>query len=1089
MRKFLLFFSLFLVTLGASAQRTVTGKVMDDKGEALIGANVLVKGSSVGTVTDFNGDYSITVPDGYDVLVISYTGYTTQEVQVTGSGQLNVTMAEGVELSEAVVTALGVTREKKSLGYATQEVEGEDISQVKSDNFVNALSGRVSGVHIRKTTNIGGSTNVVIRGAHSLQGNNQALFVIDGVPVTNTNTNSRAQEQASVDYDYGNAAADINAQDIESINVLKGAAATALYGSRAANGVIMITTKNGSKTGSGVGVTFNSNVSFGSLDKSTWPVFQKEYGAGYGPYYGDDQSSYFVDYDVDGDGVKDLVTPLTEDAAFGAPFDPNLLVFQYNAFDPESPHYLQATPWVAGANDPTEFFETPVTLTNTLAFDKAYDAGDFRLAYTNYNLEGMIPNSELKRNNLSAKTTLNLNDRLTVSGFGNFIRTEALGRNGTGYSNGAASSFRQWWQNNVDVKEQEELYLTTKRNVTWNPAGPFAGVPIYWDNPYWQAYENYENDNRNRFLGYATLNYELTDWLDIFGRVSVDTYDELQENRRAVGSVPNRFGLSPVDRVDGSVNRIDQPSGYSRKDIRSTENNYDLFLNYHFDLTDKLNLAGLVGGNIRRNHFESIYASTNGGIVIPGLYSLQNTASTLLNPIERDERIGVNGIFANASFGYDNFLYLEGSIRRDESSTLPEENNIYYYPSVSLGLVFDRWIEGDWLTFGKVRANYAQVGNSAAFNAINDIYSVNSAFNGASSSVSNTKKNSDLKPETTNSVEAGLEMRFLENRLGFDFAWYKTNSINQILPIRASSTTGYVFKVVNAGEIENRGVEFTLDFTPVRTTDFNWSVIFNWTRNRNEVIELTEGLTNLQLGSFQGGVTLNARLGQPYGVIFGRDYVYHENGQRLVGANGRWLRTTNSDNVIGDPNPDWTGGMMNKLSWKNWDLSFLIDMQKGGDIFSLDLYYGFATGIYQDQAGLNDLGNPLRDPVTNDNTSGGYILDGVTEDGSPNTTRIPANEFGWTGYQIEPQAGFVYDAGYIKLREVALSYTFPASMFDRSLFEGITLSFVGSNLWIIDKSLPHADPESGLGSGNLQGYSISSLPSTRDFSFNLNVRF
>jgi TonB-linked SusC/RagA family outer membrane protein len=1073
------------MTLELSAQRTVSGTVADDKGQPLIGANIQVKGTSVGTVSDFNGNYSITLPEGSDVLVISYTGYTTQEVVVGSSGTVNVTLAEGLLLSEAVVTALGVTREKKSLGYSTQEVSGDEINTVKTDNFVNALSGRVSGVQIRRTTNIGGSTNVVIRGAHSLQGNNQALFVVDGVPISNRSTNSRAQEQAGQDYDFGNAGSDINPADIASINVLKGAAATALYGSRAANGVIMITTKNGQKTGKGVGVTLNSNITFGKVDKSTFTKYQHKYGAGYGPYY--DTLGYFLSYDVNGDGVKDLVTPLTEDASFGAEFDPNLQVYQWDAFDPASPNYLKATPWVAGAHDPVDYFETPVTLTNTLSFDKSYDAGDFRLAYTNYNLDGLIPNSELKRNNFSAKTTLKVNDRLTVSGFGNYIRTDALGRNGTGYSNGAASSFRQWWQVNVDVKQLEQAYLDTRRNLTWNYSAPFNSAPIYWDNPYWQAYENYENDTRNRLLGYATLNYKLFDWLDVFGRISVDTYDEFQEDRKAIGSVPNRFGIG-TDRVDGSIGRIDVGSGYTRKDIRSTENNYDLFLQFHHDLTDKLNLTGLVGSSIRRTYFNSIFAATNGGIVVPRLYALQNTVSPLPNPIERDERVGVNGLFAQASFGYDNFLYLDGSIRRDEASTLPVENAVYYYPSVSLSFVFDRFINADWLSFGKLSANYAEVGNSAAFNQINDIYAVNTAFNGASSSLPNTKKNSELRPERTNSYELGLEMRFLQNRLGFDVAYYKTNPIDQILPIRTSSTTGYVFKVVNAGEIENKGVELTVDVVPVRTTNFNWNILFNWTRNRNEVVSLTEGLTNLQLGSFQGGVTLNARLGQPYGVIFGRDYTYL-NGEKVISASGRYVRTSNSDNVIGDPNPDWTGGMMNKLTYKNWALSFLIDVQKGGDIFSLDLYYGFATGLYEEQSGLNDLGNPIRDPLTAGADSGGYILDGVTADGQPNTKRIAGDVYSNFGYAISPQSEFVFDAGYIKLREVALSYSFPKKWLEKSLFDDISLSFVGSNLWIIHKNLPHADPESGLGAGNLQGYSISSLPSTKDFSFNLNVRF
>jgi len=1095
MRKFLLLFPLLLLTIGLFGQRTVTGKVTDQSGEPLIGANVFVKGSTVGTVTDFNGMYSINIPQGYDVLIISYTGYSTQELSPGASNELNVSMAEGLELSEAVVTALGVTREKKSLGYAVQEVKGEDLNIVKTDNFINQLSGRTAGVQVKRTTNMGGSTNVIIRGIHSLQGNNQALFVVDGVPIANRNTNTRAQEQASIGFDFGNAATDINSDDIASITVLKGAAASALYGSRAANGVIMITTKSGSKKGNGIGVNLNSSLTIGTVDKSTFPKYQKKYGAGYGDYY--DTEDRFILYDVNGDGVDDKVTPLTEDASFGSAFDANKLIYQWDAFVPASANYLKATPWVAAPHDPIEFFETPVTAVNTLAIDKSFDKGDFRLAYTNYNQDGLLPNSWLKKNNFSAKTTIKVTDKFTVTGFANYIRTDALGRNGTGYSNGVMSSMRQWWQTNVDILELKDLYLRTKQNQTWNWSAPFSGEPIYWDNPYWVQYENYENDSRNRLLGYITAEYQLTDWLSIFGRGSMDEYNEFQEQRLAVGSVPNRFGIG-TDRVDGSIGRVDQPAGYSRNDIVSNENNYDLFLKFHHDLSDKLNLSGLVGGTIRRTHLTSVFAATNGGLVVPGLYALQNTVNALPLPIERDEKVGINSLFANASLGFDNFLYLDASIRRDVSSTLPEENNTYYYPSASLSFVFSKFLESDFLSFGKVRLNYADVGAPATFNQTTDAYIVNTGFNAGSSSLPNTKKNSDLKPEDTKSYEAGLEMRFFLNRLGFDLAVYKANTTNQILPIRTSSTTGYVFTVVNAGEIENKGVELTLDVTPVRSTNWNWSLTFNYTRNRNKVLSLTEGLTNIQLGSFQGGVTLNAKIGQPYGVLFGKDYVYlHPEApkpeERLIrptgGAKGNYQRTVASDIVIGDPNPDWIGGLSSRLSYKNWAFSFLIDVQHGGDVFSLDKWYGDGTGIYEESAGNNELGNPLRDPVTNDATSGGYLYQGVLPDGTPNTFRVDGSNTNAAGYAAQPQIRYVYDAGYVKLREVALTYTFPKKMMDNSIFSDLQLSIAGNNMWIIHKNLPYADPEAGLGSGNLQGYSISTLPSTKDLSFNLNVKF
>jgi TonB-linked SusC/RagA family outer membrane protein len=1095
MRKFLLLFPLLLLTIGLFGQRTVTGKVSDTAGEPLIGANVFVKGSTVGTVTDFNGMYSIVIPQGYDMLIISYTGYTTQELSPGASNELSVTMAEGLELSEAVVTALGITREKKSLGYAVQEVKGEDLNIVKTDNFINQLSGRTSGVQVRRTTNMGGSTNVNIRGIHSLTGDNQALFVVDGVPIANRNTNTRGQEQGTIGFDFGNAATDINSDDIANISVLKGAAATALYGSRAANGVIMITTKSGSKKGTGVGVSFNSSLTIGTVDKSTFPKYQKKYGAGYGDFY--DTEDRFILYDVDGDGTKDKVVPTTEDASFGGAFNPDTLVYQWDAFVPASSNYLKKTPWVAAAHDPIEFFETPITTVNTFAIDKAYDRGDFRLAYTNYNQDGLLPNSWLKKNNFSAKTTLKVTDKLTVTGFANYIRTDANGRNGTGYSNGVMSSMRQWWQVNVDVLEQKELYLKTKQNQTWNWSAPFSGEPIYWDNPYWVQYENYENDSRNRLLGYVTAEYQLTDWLSVFGRVSLDEYNEFQEQRLAVGSVPNRFGIG-TDRVDGSIGRTDQGSGYSRRDIVSNESNYDAFLKIHHDLSEKLNLTALIGGSIRRTALNSVFAATNGGLVVPGLYALQNTVDALPLPIERDERIGINSLFANASLGFDNFLYLDASIRRDESSTLPKDNNVYYYPSASLSFVFSHFLEGDVLSFGKLRLNYADVGAGGGFNATKDAYIVNTAFNASSSSLPNTKKNAELMPEDTKSYEVGLEMRFFLNRLGFDIAYYKANTTNQILPIRTSSTTGYVFKVVNAGEIQNQGIELTLDFVPVRSTNWNWSFQINFTHNENEVISLIDSLKNIQLGSFQGGVTSNAKIGLPYGALFGSDYLYlHPEApkaeERLIRptgpAAGTYRKTTATDLFIGDPNPDWIAGFSNRVSYRNWALSFLIDWSQGGDLWSIDQWYAVGTGIQAESAELNELGNPKRDPVTADATSGGILNAGYLADGTVNTVRANGSNTYVQGYAAEPNRKYIFDASYVKLREVALTYTFPKKMMENSIFSDLALSIAGNNMWIISKNLPYADPEAGLGSGNLQGVSVASLPSTKDISFNLSVKF
>jgi hypothetical protein len=437
--------------------------------------------------------------------------------------------------------------------------------------------------------------------------------------------------------------------------------------------------------------------------------------------------------------------------------------------------------------------------------------------------------------------------------------------------------------------------------------------------------------------------------------------------------------------------------------------------------------------------------------------------------------------------GYDDFLYLDGTFRRDASSTLPDGNNVYFYPSVAASFIFSKFVPVDWISFGKVRASYAKVGNSAPFDNIFDTYNVLMPLGGSISSVANTKKNLDLKPEESSSIEVGLEMYFFNKRLGFDVAMYKTNSVNMIVPVSVSDATGYSFKILNAGELENKGVELSITGSPLKINDFSWDITVNWTKNTNKVLSLPEGLDNLQLGSFQGGVTINARVGEPYGTIQGTDYTYLD-GQRVINAaNGRYIPTTESDKVIGNVNPDWIGGISNTFTYKNLSFSFLIDIQKGGDIFSLDMYYGLATGLYEETAFTNDLGNPVRNTLAN---GGGIINPGVNPDGNVNQTRISCSNYGAFGYARGlPNIAFVYDAGYVKLREVNLTYNLPSKIFAKTFIKGASFSFVGSNLWIIHKNLPHADPESGLGSGNRQGFSTGSLPSTRDFGFNIKLQF
>ncbi len=1093
MRKILALLAMFMLCglFSHAQQKTITGKVIDSDGTPLEGITVQVRGTNTATSTNAAGEFTIKSSGGNEVLVFTGVGFKEQTLRLGNQLEVTVIMqSETQTLEQVVVTALGIERSRNSLPYAAQQIDGAQVSETRTGNAASSLSGKISGLQIQQGNGIGGSTNVLIRGIKSLTGNNQALFVVDGVPLNNSITNSSNQMTGRGGFDYGNAAADINPDEIASISVLKGAAASALYGSRAANGVIVITTKKGKK---GMGVTVNSSVTFNSMDKSTFAKYQNEYGAGYSnpnpdksdPNYGtygapgewatNTGNWGFWYFDVDGDGTKDLVVPTTEDASYGQRFDPNLMVFQWDAFDKTSPYYHKARPWLAAAHTPASFYENSVSTNNNVNFTGGNDLGSFFLGYTRNDDNGILPNSRVLKNIVDFNATYMLTDKLTATGSVSFSKIDGKGRYGTGYDGwNVNQNFRQWYERNMDVLEQKDAYYRSGRqNITWNwadPSSPEGLVPIYTDNPYFVRYSSFENDTRSRFFGYASLSYKFTDWLNVMGRMSLDSYDELQEERIASGSV--------------------DPSQYSRYNRSFRESNYDLLANFNKDLSSDLNLKALLGMNLRRTIVSSIFASTNGGLVVPGLYTLSNSKDPVSAPTENYQPQEVDGYFAGATLGYKDYLFLDGTFRRDISSTLPEGNNAYNYFSVSGGWVFSKHLfaNASWLSYGKLRANYAEVGNSAPWGAIADIYSKPDPFGTAILfSLPATKANSDLKPERTTSKELGIELAFFKNRLGLDATYYITNTVDQLIPVSISQATGFASKYLNAGNLENKGFELSVYGTPVKTQNFSWDIRVNFSTNQNKVVSLYPGSKNLPLGSFQGGVTLNAPLGQPYGQLWGKTYVYDSaSGQPIVKSNGRYQITTSSTNKIGNVFPDWIGGVYNTLTYKGLSLGFLIDVRSGGDVFSLDTYYGMATGIYPETAQLNDLGNPSRDPVAD---GGGIIVPGVTADGKPNTIRV-RNIYGTYGYSYNPNKAFVYDASYVKLREAVLSYTLPVSLITKTNFlTGATIGVFGRNLWIIHKNLPYSDPEENLSAGNIQGYQSGAYPTTRSIGVNLKLQF
>jgi len=1072
--RYLFLVSLFVFT-GFSAllsqTRNITGTVTSaTEGEGVLpGVTVTVKGTTIGILTDLNGSFTIPVPPNAVTLIFSYIGMKKQEIPVTDQNVINVVMESDIlGLDEVVVTALGISREKKSLGYSVQEVRGDNISKTKESNFVNSLSGKVSGLQIKQSNTMGGSANILIRGNKSLMNNNQALFVVDGVPIDNTTPNTNTQVNGNGGYDYGNAAADINPDNIESMSVLKGAAATALYGSRAANGVVMITTKKGTSR-KGIGVSFSAGLTFSRIDQETLPKMQNEYGGGYGAYY-EDESGYFFQADLDGNGSSELIVPTSEDASWGAKFDPSLMVIDWVGLEPtDSENYLKPVPWVTAEHDLRDFFETGIKQNYNIAFDGGNDKGTFRLSYTNLTEKGIMPNSQIRKNIVNFNGSYNFTDKLTAESSVSYINDYTKGRYGTGYDPGnPMQSLGQWFQANVDIEDLKKYQKTPDgRQRTWNYAYYDDLTPIFHNNIYWTRNMNYEDDGRNRLFGFATIRYRLAPWIILEGRAATDTYSQFQEERVAVYS--------------------NQTSQY-RKFLRDfSETNIDFMarINHNFG---EFSLNGLLGSNIRRTTSKLTDVSTLGGLIVPELYNLYNSRS----PVQTTEYqllSGVNSLFGNLSLGYRNLVYLDVSGRNDISSTLPENNNSYFYPSVSTSFIFSELpgIKGSpVLSFIKLRLNYAEVGNDAPAYSLTSTYrqKANWETNGRYF-VNRVLQNPELKPERTKSIEAGLETKFLNNRFGFDLSLYKTNSIDQITPVNISRASGYNQRYVNSGKIENKGVEVSLTGTVIKTGNFSWDIQANWFRNVNKVVSLYEGVENILLNA-QWDISTNLVVGQPYGMLRGSDFVY-TNGQRTVDEDGMYLEGDDPIALLGSTLPDWNAGITTILNYKGFSLSGLVDISQGGKLYSADMQYGLATGIFAETAGLNDKGNPKRDPVED---GGGIVNEGVYENGNPNTTYVWAGDwYGAFQYDYLPTAAYIYDASYVKLREVAFSYSFPSKMFEKTPVSKVSLSIVGRNLWIIHKNMPYYDPEASLSAGNIQGIADGAYPSTRTLGLNLSVDF
>lgn len=1060
MKRILLLTTLFFMAITCLiAQRTVSGKVTDDSGQGLPGVNVLIKGTTTGAQTDLDGNYRLSV-DENATLVFSYVGFETQEVVVGSRSTIDVTMGGATELQEVVVTALGVSRDKRSVGYSVQQVDSEELSQAKEPNIVNALQGQVAGVQIQGSPGtLGGSSRITIRGSNSFLGENQPLFVVDGMPINNDNYASNSQQSGfgGGAYDYGNAASDINPDDIASMSVLKGASATALYGSRGANGVILITTKSGSKA-KGLGVDVSSGVTFEKAQNLI--EHQTRYGGGAIL----STPSGFNEFTEN--GTTYYAPVYSKDGAWGPKYDPNMMVRHWDSWDPQSPNYGETRPWVAPSNDYSEFFETGVTMQNSVAISKGNQDGSFRLSYTNLDQSGTMPNSNLQRNTFSINTQYNITDKLNVSGAGSLVKQNASGRNATGYSNSnPMQGFTQWWQTQLDVTRLQNYKRLDGSQYTWNPTGiatntdgslqSFDPAPYFFDNPYWVRNEFLQEDTRDRFFGNIAASYEIIEGLRVSVKAMTDGF-----TFKSKEGIPN-----------GGVDQ----SFYSETTRTFSESNYEAKVTYEKNINEAISINAMVGGNLMHQQRKRITGSTNGGLALDGFFNVANgIGSPIITTNEQEKKI--NSIFAQTSIGIYSTVFVDLTVRNDWSSTLPTSNNSYFYPAATTSFVFTELpaLQGnEILSFGKLRVGYGFAGNDTDPYRLANVYSpVQPNFgNNPRYTVPNSRNNPNLVNELTKEFEFGVELNFFQNRAGLDISYYDRTTEEQIFSVASSSTTGYTSRVVNAGTMKNSGLEISLRGTPVQSGDFRWDVNFNLATYNNEVVDLAEGVDNIVVGS-TWAADVRLQKGQPYMSIYGQDFERNEAGQIIVGSNG--IPKIEADRkFLGSAIADFTGGLRNSFSYKGISASALIDFQSGGAMHSTSLQWAAYSGMSPKTAEGN-----IREE--------GMIINGVTESGEPNTVAVDPQVYYQTVWNVA--APNVYSASFIKLREVRIGYTLPNSVLGNLPFRDVSFAVLGRNLGILYSEIPYLDPQAINGTGNNQGLENAQVPTTRSIGFNLSFK-
>lgn len=1038
--------TIILHSVPASVELKVSGTVTaSDSGEPLPGVNVLVKGTPNGTITDVDGNFSITVADQNAILVFSFVGYLTQEVPVQNRSTITVVLpTDATKLSEVVVTALGIKREEKSLGYSAQNVGESAIKDARTNNWVSSLAGKVAGLNLVSTgSGPIGSSRITLRGENSLNlQNNEALIIVDGIPVNNriTGTGQKAHLGADSPVDFGTTVTDINPDDIENVTVLKGPAATALYGSRAANGALIITTKSGSRREKGLGVTFNSNVSFDRVLR--WPDYQFEYGEG--------RTDDYYSYGASEDGPN-TSTNVSAGRAWGPKFD-GQMYFQYNPNAADG-RPVERTEWRPYNDYISGYFNTGVTYSNGISFDGRTDKSSVRLSLTHLKNKYILPNTGFERINAALSLNHEISDKMKISSKVNYSNKWSDNLPLAGYNNhtimyfliiGTAPNIRPEWFRNYWQPGLEDV----RQRNPFNP-GP--------DNPYLQLYEMLNKVNRHGMVGNFSLSYQFNEKLDVTARAGIDLANEERSQQRPFSMTKYPRGM------------------FRQQDVFQYEINTDVLFTWKDKIGENVNYSFSAGANSMRQHYN--FAGMNADqLAMPGVYMISNSLDQAVADPNR-WRKAINSVYGTGLFDYKNMIFLQVTGRNDWSSALPTANNSFFYPSVSTSFVLDEIMPlPKAISFSKLRLSWAQVGNDTQPYQIDRYYDKIYSNNFTNPSI---LFNANLKPEITSNVEAGIDVRLLQNRIGADVTWFKSNSRNQIVRLPLDYASGYSLAIENAGLIESQGVEVMITGKPVVRNNFKWNTTITWARNRSYVKELAEGLSSQVLASHENNVFIEARVGGRMGDMYGLGFQRSPEGKVIYTPDGVPAELDPTLKKWGNAFADWKGGIQNEFIYKGVRLSVLFDGQYGGDVYS------------QTNHKLNTLGKTR---VTLPGRDGGLVGDGVVRQGDgtfvPNTTVVTAMKYYDEVYKIRNAEMNIFDASFVKLREVRLEYSLPSSLISRIGLQQLNVALYGRDLLLFTK-FPAFDPEVAmLNSGTIvPGVEMTQFPSTRTMGVNVTAKF